>query len=143
MVIARFSVFIEQVDKIDDGNGIAFTKFFEYLVFGEIDVWVHKGHPFGDLGYVVFYHNLLGFTICKGGEALREYLKKLRQDMRMSQQAVADKMGVYQSYYNMIETGERQADMNLSIMRKLAAVFGVSMEYILEEENKLHETKVG
>ena len=74
--------------------------------------------------------------MCKGGEALREYLKKLRQDMRMSQQAVADKMGVYQSYYNMIETGERQADMSLSVMQRLAAVFSVPVEYILEQESK-------
>ena len=68
---------------------------------------------------------------------MREYLKELRQKKSLSQQAVADKIGVVQSYYTMIETGERQKDMSLSVMKKLSDVFDVPLAYIIKEEEKL------
>lgn len=68
---------------------------------------------------------------------MREYLKELRQKKSLSQQAVADKIGVVQSYYTMIETGERQKDMSLSVMEKLSQVFGVTIDYIISQETKL------
>ena len=68
---------------------------------------------------------------------MREYLKELRQKKSLSQQAVADKIGVVQNYYTMIETGERQKDMSLSVMEKLSQVFGVTIDYIICQETKL------
>ena len=65
---------------------------------------------------------------------MREYLKELRKSKGLSQQATADSLDMAQSYYSAIETGERQSDMNLSVVQKLAAFFEVSVEYIIERE---------
>ncbi len=68
---------------------------------------------------------------------MREYLKKLRLENQKTQQNVANQLGVTRQYYNMIETGERQADMNMSVMEKLSQVFGVTIDYIISQETKL------
>lgn len=68
---------------------------------------------------------------------MRKYLKKLREEKGLTQQEVAEKMGMRPNYYCMFETGSRQADMNLSIAEKLAEVFGIPVTQIVEEEKKL------
>ena len=40
----------------------------------------------------------------------------------------------------MIERGERQKKMDIELMQKLAEVFGVSVEYIIEQENALKQS---
>ena len=54
----------------------------------------------------------------------------------MSQQETANALGISQTYYGYIETGERQKDLNLSLTNKIAELFDVSVEYIIEQENK-------
>ena len=68
---------------------------------------------------------------------MREYLRELRKRKGLSQQNVADSIGTVQQYYSAIELGERQANMSLSIMDKLAKVFDVSLEYIIEKEREV------
>lgn len=68
---------------------------------------------------------------------MRNYLKKLREEKGLTQQEVAEKMGMRPNYYCMFETGSRQADMNLSIAERLSEVFGVEISWIIEEEKKL------
>lgn len=70
---------------------------------------------------------------------MRQYLKDLRKEKNLSQQNVEERTGLSQQYYSMIESGERQADMSLSVMKKLSDAFGVSLEFIIEEEMKLQE----
>lgn len=65
---------------------------------------------------------------------MRKYLKSLRESKNISQQVVADKIGITRQYYSSIENGERQADMSLSIMKKLSEVFNISLEHIVEQE---------
>ena len=65
---------------------------------------------------------------------MREWLKELREKNNLTQQNVAERSGVTQQYYSLIENGERQADMSLSMARKLADIFGVPIEKILEKE---------
>jgi transcriptional regulator with XRE-family HTH domain len=65
---------------------------------------------------------------------LREYLKKLRKDKHLTQQNVADVLGISQNYYHCIENGERQKDLDLSIVMKLSELFGVTFEWIAEQE---------
>lgn len=68
---------------------------------------------------------------------LKEYLKTLRKESGKTQLEIAKKLDVSESYYSLIETGERQADMSLSVMKKLSEAFDVPLEFIIDEEMKL------
>lgn len=70
---------------------------------------------------------------------MRNYLKSLREAGNKSQQNVADKIGITRQYYSSIENGDRQTDMSLSIMQKLAEAFNVPLEYIVEQESKMQK----
>lgn len=58
----------------------------------------------------------------------------LRESTSATQQDVADRIGVTSQYYQMIEAGRRQADLSSSMVDRLAAVFGKSVEEIHEME---------
>lgn len=73
----------------------------------------------------------------KKGDKMREWLKKLRIEKKLTQQSIADKTGMSLSNFNLIENGERQKDLDLSLVIKLAKIFGVSVDYIIAEEEKL------
>jgi len=66
---------------------------------------------------------------------MREWLKKLRNDHGMTQMQIAEKVGISESYYAYIENGDRQKSMDISLARKLASIFGVSVDQIAEYEN--------
>lgn len=80
------------------------------------------------------YNNKMFYN---GGEKMRTWLKELRRTSKMSQQNVADLLGITQQYYNLIESGERQSKMSIETAQKLAAVFDVPIEYVLENETKI------
>ena len=67
---------------------------------------------------------------------MRRYLKELREKSGLSQKQTAEVLAISQNYYSMIENGERQKDLDLSIVTKLAEIFNVSVEWIAEQENK-------
>lgn len=73
----------------------------------------------------------------RGSERLRQYLRELRKQRNLTQQNVADFLKMTKSSYGMIEMGDRQKDMNLSIAVELAKVFEISIDYIIAEEEKL------
>lgn len=68
---------------------------------------------------------------------LRKWLQILREKKQLSQQNVADFLSVTRQYYNLIENGERQKDLDLSLVVKLSEFLGVSIEWIAEQEQKL------
>lgn len=68
---------------------------------------------------------------------MRDWLKNLRIRNQKTQKEVAVELDISESYYNMIENGERQPDMNLSIMKRLSETFQVSLQFIVDEEAKL------
>jgi transcriptional regulator with XRE-family HTH domain len=70
------------------------------------------------------------------GEEMRQYLKDMREERSMTTIKAAELANLTQSHYCMIESGERQADMALSIMKKLANGFNVSLQTIIDEETK-------
>ena len=75
---------------------------------------------------------------------MRTYLKDFRKQAGLTQGETAKRLGMASSTYTMIELGERQADMNLSLVEKLSEVFGVSVERIVNEESKIKKNlKVG
>lgn len=73
-------------------------------------------------------------NVLNGGVIVRKWIKELRKEKGMSQQNVADGIGVSQQYYNLIENGERKKELDISLVLKLASVFNVTVEFIIEQE---------
>ena len=65
---------------------------------------------------------------------MREYLRKCRENSGLTQYETAKKLGISESYYSLIENGERQQKMTIELAAKLSNVFGVTIEYIMEQE---------
>ena len=65
---------------------------------------------------------------------MREFLRDLRKERKLSQDEISKRMGLTQSFYSMIETGERVERMNLDMAVKLANTLGIdSGEFIKHE----------
>ena len=60
-------------------------------------------------------------------------IKDLREDSHMTQQQIADKIGITQRKYSYIETGVQQ--LTDEILVKLSNFYGVSIDYILCQTN--------
>lgn len=67
----------------------------------------------------------------------RQWLVEKREDKKMSQDAVAKKLGVSRPYYGLIENGMRNPSVGLS--KKIAKVFGFKWTIFFEEKG--NETK--
>lgn len=67
---------------------------------------------------------------------MRDYLRNLRVNQNLTQLEVARKLNVSESYYCMIETGDRQKKLDLEMAQKLADVFNVTLEFICRKENE-------
>lgn len=65
---------------------------------------------------------------------MREYLKHLREEKQMSMQEVADKIGISRQYYQLIESGERQKKMDITLVKKISDAFDVPLVEIISEE---------
>lgn len=68
---------------------------------------------------------------------MRTWLINLREKHNLTQADVAKKLNVTQGYYSLIEKGERQADLNLSIAEKLSKMFNISLKKISDFEKAL------
>lgn len=73
---------------------------------------------------------------------MREYLKSLRKERGLSMQDVANKIGISRQYYHLIELGERQKKMDITLVKRIANVFGVPLETIIAYENIILEKSV-
>ena len=68
---------------------------------------------------------------------MRSWLKKLRQDNSKTQLEIAKKLDISESYYNLIENGERQKQLSMELAQRIADVFGISLDYISEQESEV------
>lgn len=68
---------------------------------------------------------------------MREYLRQLRQNTGMTMAEVSKRFGISRQYYEMIESGERQRKMDITLIAKISAVFGVPMEKIVQLEQQI------
>lgn len=68
---------------------------------------------------------------------MREYLIKLRKDKSLTQQEVADKIGITKQYYSAVERGKRQKKMDIVLVSAIASVFDMPIEQIVEYEKEL------
>lgn len=65
---------------------------------------------------------------------MREWLKDARLQQRLTQKQMADAIGVTESYYCMIEGGDRQKKMDVSLAIKIGNVLGMSLDEIVNAE---------
>lgn len=72
---------------------------------------------------------------------MRAWLKKQRLDNGLTQLEVSKQLNISEGYYSMIENGERQEDLNLSLAKRLSEIFNISVEKIIEEEEKIKESR--
>ena len=63
---------------------------------------------------------------------MRQYLVSLRNEHGYSQQDVAHKLIISRQYYQMIEAGERQKKMDISLASGIATLYGIS---VMDVEN--------
>lgn len=68
---------------------------------------------------------------------MRQRLIKLRKERGMTQQQVAEILGITRSFYGMIETGDRNPTLELA--KRIAELFQVEIEQIFFGE-KSNET---
>lgn len=67
---------------------------------------------------------------------MRNWLRELRQDASKTQLEVANDLDISESYYSLIENGERQKNLSMELAQRIANVFGVSLDYVSEQENR-------
>ena len=74
---------------------------------------------------------------------MREWLKKLRVEKEMTMSEMAGKLGISESYYCLIENGERQKRMDISLISKLSNVLEIPIAELvnLEEKARLDRSK--
>lgn len=85
---------------------------------------------------------MIATTRCKGGrEQVREYLIEAREKAGLTQQDVANRIGISRQYYQMVETGERQKRMDLSLAGGLSAVLNIPIDEIVQRESAAQESE--
>ena len=84
---------------------------------------------------------MIATTRCKGGrEQVREYLIEAREKAGLTQQDVANRIGISRQYYQMVETGERQKRMDLSLAGGLSVVLNIPIAEIVQRESAAQES---
>ena len=63
---------------------------------------------------------------------IQNRIKKLRKQAKLSQQTLADQIGVFRNTISNWETGYSQ--ISLENAKKVAEYFGVTIEYLLESD---------
>ena len=68
---------------------------------------------------------------------MREWLKEARVKNGLTLKEMGDELSISESYYCNIERGNKQKDMDLSLVVGISNVLGVPLKKILIEEEKL------
>lgn len=68
---------------------------------------------------------------------MREWLKEARLARKLTQKQMADAVGVTEAYYSLIESGDRQKKIDLTLALRLGTALGLSIAEVakLEEAN--------
>ena len=61
-------------------------------------------------------------------------METARKHCGLTMKAAAMQLGISESYYSMIERGERQQKLEIALAVKMSGVFDVSLEYIVTQE---------
>ena len=65
---------------------------------------------------------------------MREWLYEARTNAKMTQADVAEKLCITESYYSLIENGERQKKMDVTLVAKLSDIFKIPADKIVQYE---------
>ena len=71
---------------------------------------------------------------------MRKWMKEKRMEIGLTQQNVADSIGISKQYYQQIENGKRQKDLCTSLIMGIADCFKISAVDVVnfEKENGLN-----
>lgn len=72
---------------------------------------------------------------------MREYLVELREERGLSQQDVSKTLNISSQYYSMIERGERQSRMEITLAVQLSNIFNISLQRFVELEQTYQTAK--
>jgi len=64
----------------------------------------------------------------------RIWMESARKNTGLTMKESAVRLGISESYYSMIERGERQQSLDMAFADKISRLFGVSLKYIAEQE---------
>lgn len=85
---------------------------------------------------------MMATTRCKGGrKQVREYLIEAREKAGLTQQDVANRIGISRQYYQMVETGERQKRMDLPLAGGLSAILNIPITEIVQKESAVPDAE--
>lgn len=71
---------------------------------------------------------------------MREWLKKAREDKKMTMKELAAKLHISESYYCSIENGYRQRNMDISLADRLSDILEIPLKEILKSEAELRDS---
>lgn len=74
---------------------------------------------------------------------MREYLIQARTKACLTQAQAAKKLLISQNYLSNIETGKRQKDMKLNVLKGCAKVYEVPLDTLIYGESEYQERKEG
>lgn len=67
---------------------------------------------------------------------MRDWLRNLRIEKHLTMKDMGEKLGISESYYSMIESGERQKKMDLIVVSGIASVFSIPVSRVIELEQE-------
>ena len=69
----------------------------------------------------------------------RAWMKEARLKSGKTMAEVAEELGISESYYSYIEAGDRQKKLDITLAAKLAKIFSMKIQHIVEFEAKEHD----
>lgn len=67
---------------------------------------------------------------------MRDWMKKARKDAGLTLKEVGVRLGISESYYAQIESGNRSKSLDITMAAKLAEIFGLSIDTIINYEKE-------
>ena len=72
---------------------------------------------------------------------MRDWLKEQREKKGFTMKEMAEKIGISEGYYSYIEAGERQKKMDITLVAKLANIFRLKIQQIVDYESRESESE--
>jgi len=67
---------------------------------------------------------------------MRKWMYDCRVKKKLTQEDLAEKLGITGCYYSLIENGKRMKALDMDFVVRLSVVFGISIDKILRMESK-------
>lgn len=65
---------------------------------------------------------------------MREWMATARNEKNLTMAKVAERCGISESYYSLIEAGERQKRLDITLAVKLSDVLGLPLDEIVKQD---------